>query len=131
MFRVYFVKNILKTNHLDTRQQPDRGRNTVDRFGDSQVTVRNVLCQSNNSSAMSIITVDNTLTTQSGVKVKEENSSKQTIPKFHVKPKKRKRNILTNCCKKKFKFPSNISVIAYNVVTKEVTEYSYDNCLVK
>ena len=53
---------------------------------------------------MSVTTVDNTLTTQSGVKVKEANSPKKIF-------QKRKRNILTNCCKKRFKLPSNILAI--------------------
>ena len=42
------------------------------------------------SSVMSIFTVDNALTTQSGVKVKEANYSKNIIVKIHVKPKRRK-----------------------------------------
>ena len=42
------------------------------------------------SSVMSIFTVDNALTTQSGVNVKEVNYSKKNIVKIHVKPKRRK-----------------------------------------
>ena len=42
------------------------------------------------SSVMSIFTVNNALTTQSGVNVKEVNYSKKNIVKIHVKPKRRK-----------------------------------------
>ena len=42
------------------------------------------------SSLMSVFTVDNTLITQSGAKVKVANSSKNIIAKIHVKPKRRK-----------------------------------------
>ena len=92
LFRAYLVKNTLKTNHLDTRQHPDRVRNVPDRFGDSQLTIRNILCQNNNSSIMSVITIDEALSTQLGAKSKEVNSSKKRFTKVHVKPKKRKRN---------------------------------------
>ena len=49
---------------------------------------------------MSVITVDNTLTTQLGAKVKEANSFKKMHGKIHVTPKKRKRDVLTNSSKK-------------------------------
>ena len=131
LFRAYLVKNTLKTNHLDTRQHPDRVRNVPDRFGDSQLTIRNILCQNNNSSIMSVITIDEALSTQLGAKSKEVNSLKTRFTKVHVKPKKRKRNFLTNCSKKKSKVASSIPAIINNVVTKEVTVCSHKNCLVK
>ena len=58
----------MKTSRLDTRQQPDRVRNAPDRFSDSKLTVI-LFSQNNNLSAMSVITVDNSLTSQSGTKV--------------------------------------------------------------
>ena len=51
--------------------------------------------------------------------------------KTSCKTKKRKENALTNSSKKKSKLASNISAIVDNVVTKKVTEYSYENVLVK
>ena len=79
---------------------------------------------------MSVNTIDNTLITQSGTKVIEANSSKK-ITKIHVKPKKRKISIVINLYKKKFQSASNILTIFDNKVTKEVTECSYNNCLVE
>ena len=38
---------------------------------------------------------------------------------------------MTNCSKKKCKLSSDITTFVDNLVTKEVTEYSYDNYLVK
>lgn len=64
------AKNTLKFSCLDIRQHPNRVRNASDRFGGSQLIVRNILCQNNNSSAMSVITIDNALTPQSGAKIK-------------------------------------------------------------
>ena len=51
--------------------------------------------------------------------------------KVPIKPKKRKSNVLTNCHKKKSKVASSIPAIIDNVVTKEVTVCSHNNCLVK
>ena len=52
------------------------------------------------SSLMSVFTVDNTLITQSGAKVKVANSSKNIIATIHVKPKRRKLFFFTIFSKK-------------------------------
>ena len=57
------AKKTLKTNHLDIRKHINCVKNVSNRFGDGQLTVRNVLYQNNNSYAMSVMTINNTLIT--------------------------------------------------------------------
>ena len=64
---------------------------------------------------MSVITVDNAFTSNSCVKVKEQNSlKKNTHTKHHLQQKKREKKILTNYSNKKQK-----------------SVCSHDNCLYK
>ena len=87
------VKDRLKSNNLHIKQHLERIWNAPNRFDDDNLTVTNVLYQNNNSSTMSVITVDNTLTRHSDTKVKDANSLIKTCTKLPVKPKKRKKKV--------------------------------------
>ena len=71
LFQAFMVKNTLKSNQVDARQHPHRNRNSSNRFGDNKLTVENVLYNNNTSSAMSVLAVDNILTSITNTKVKE------------------------------------------------------------
>ena len=90
LFRAYLVKNNLQPNILDTRQYYERIRNAPIRFGDDELTVKNVLFQNNHVSVMSVITVDNALVSHSNAKVKETNLNKKNH-KTSCKTKKEER----------------------------------------
>ena len=66
------VKNTLKPIKLDTIRHPERIWNAPNRFGDDKLTVKRVLYQNNNLSTMSIITVDDALTSHPDAKVKKK-----------------------------------------------------------
>ena len=53
------VKNTLKSNQVDARQNPHRNIKSPNCFGNNKLAVKSVLCNNNNSSTMSILTVDN------------------------------------------------------------------------
>ena len=76
------VKNNLQPNILDTRQYYERIRNAPIRFGDDELTVKNVLFQNNYVSVMSVITVNNALVSHSNAKVKETNLNKKKTQNF-------------------------------------------------
>ena len=71
------VEIILKSNQLYLRLHPQRIRNLPNRFGDNKLTVQSILYHNNNSSAMSVLTGDNLLTSHTDTKVKEVISVKK------------------------------------------------------
>ena len=94
-------KNTLKSNKVDVRQYPRRNRKLPNCFGDNNLTVQSVLCNNGNSSATSILTIDNLLTSITDTKVKENSSIKKNNTLFKKLKKKRKKYILTNVARKK------------------------------
>ena len=94
------VKNTSKSNQVDARQHPHRNRNSSNRFGDNKLTVENVLNNNNNSSAMSVLTVDNILTSITDTKVKEVISVKTNKILFILKKEEEEKSYLNKCCEK-------------------------------
>ena len=59
--------NILQEKTFETKLQVGRVRNTPDRYGNnnSSLTIKTLLVHNNNSSAISVMTVDNAITIHS------------------------------------------------------------------
>ena len=72
-FQAFIVQNTLKSNRLDTRQHPLYIKNSPNRFDDNKLTVQSGVYHNNNSSTMSVLTVDNILTSHTDTKGKEVN----------------------------------------------------------
>ena len=64
------IKNTLKSNQVDIRRYPQRNRKLPNSFGDNKWTVRIFLCNNNSSSTISVLTVDNILTSITDTEVK-------------------------------------------------------------
>ena len=78
VFKAYLNKVIIKASHLNTRTHIGRVRNTPDRFGDRQLTIKNVSCQNHNSSATSIITVGKEISINNTITNKLSNNAIET-----------------------------------------------------
>ena len=71
--------NILQEKTFETKLQVGRVRNTPDRYGNnnSSLTIKTLLVQNNNLSAISVMTVDNAITIHSIGIVNDSNCSKK------------------------------------------------------
>ena len=71
IFQAFIVQNTLKSNRLDKRQHPPYIKKSPNHFGDNKLTVQSGVYHNNNSSVMSVLTIDNPLTSHTDTKVKE------------------------------------------------------------
>ena len=82
----------MKCQVPETKRQSSRIIIEPDRYGQNNLTVKNLLFHKNVSSARSVLTIDNTLR----VKKESISTSKQTVSNKSVKKKRKGKNIENN-----------------------------------
>ena len=82
--KVWMDDNRLQENTLDKKRQGGRVRNAPDRYGNNNfsLTVKTLVVRNNNSSAISVMTVDNAITNHSVGIVNDSNCFKTMIIKI-------------------------------------------------
>ena len=98
-FNEYLKRFTTNSSHLDARKYPTRVRNTLRRYTETQskLTIKYLSCQSNDSSAISVITIDkaitchNLITDKSSENEIETSSLKNSASKFTTRKIKRER----------------------------------------